>query len=167
MCECAQPCPIHAPARQLSIYNSLYLSRSAMTSAFPHETGKVRKGTIADAVILKRYRAKRAELATAALELAHLEEQLKRRIGFDSAMEVPGEGTLYWTADKSSGGNKPKINWMKLVQDLNIPEDLLKKYMHTREGERRFFFKPGQKLPEGIQHLQGPIKDDEQLDEAL
>lgn len=159
------------PVVTLPPYPSLHLARCAAQNEFPHHDHKVKRLTgdegFAAKVKLVAYRKKLGEIRRASLELAAIELDLKRTIGFAEALEVVGEGILYWTSSEPSGkSRKAKVNWAKLCQDRKISEDELKRYQKDTSGERRFFLRRKVRTPEGIKNL-SDTRTDEELDDEF
>jgi hypothetical protein len=151
-------------ADKIAPFASLHLARASTEHEFPHHSNKIRRASPTSAILLTRYREKRAALKRMALELAQLEIDLKRQIGFDEGIDIPGHGILYWT--KRGSPRKSGVNWMQLCHDLGISEEKLNDY-RRKEDKRRFYLRREAHSPEGIKHLRGPGREDDEFGEDL
>ena len=121
-------------ARKLAPFSSLHLSRSALELEYPEHDKKLVDGNATHQYAFEEYKRLRGEMRLVSLEMAYYENVLKRAIGIHEGINIPGEGTLYWTKRKPK--IRTKVNWMRLVQDLSIGEDVLEKYKDVSEHRR-------------------------------
>jgi len=156
--------PVEPTVKRLPPFGSLALARKAIESRHPAHTRTVRPGSPTDALLLARYRALRNRLKTDSLVLAQLEIELKERIGSFEGLEVPGEGTLFWSMNRPN--KRTRVHWMKLVKALKIPDSTLAQYKEP-ELKRRFYFKRKVHGSDGIARLQKLNKEVQELDEEF
>lgn len=122
-------------------YKSLSAMRKALEEQYPAPVGRIKKGGDNDIHLVEAYKRAKRKVKIALLELAGAEAALKERIGLGLGLEM-AEGTFLWTQNDESRG---KIQWMRLVQDLKVPEETLKKYRGP--GKKRAFFFTHRKFP--------------------
>lgn len=136
--------------------------RKALEEEFPTATKRVKRITPETEGLREEYFAARRRVKIALLELAAVEMRIKKEIGFSAGLETT-EGTFLWT---KATENRGRIQWMRLVSDMKIPDETLAKYRGG--GKRRNFFfsqrKQMREVPE-VGSL-GPMEDLEDTDET-